>query len=93
MAKAHFLFQAVTTEFHAKALRELLSRNNLERFIGSVAFVRQDGVDAVANELRAVAKISRFFVGIRNDITSVQALWRLLDLGVKILPWIRPPVP
>lgn len=84
MAKVDFLFQAVTTKFHANALRKLLSRRELERFVASVAFIRKDGVDAVANELKVVAKVSKFFVGIRNDITSVQALQRLLELGVKV---------
>ena len=84
MAKVNFLLQAVTTEFHASALRKLLSGPHLERFVGSVAFVQQGGVNAVANELKAIAKVTKFFVGIRNDITSVQALRRLLDLGVKV---------
>ncbi len=84
MGKIDFLLQAVTSGFHASALRKLLSDPNLERFVASVAFVRQDGVDAVANELKAVAKVAIFFVGIRNDITSAQALRRLLGLGVKV---------
>jgi len=84
MAKIDFLLQAVTPEFHARALKKLLSRPDLERFVASVAYVRLDGVNAVANELKSVAKFAKFFVGIRNDITSVQALRRLLELGVKI---------
>lgn len=84
MAKIVFLLQAVTTEFHASALRKLLSRPDLERVVASVAFVRQDGVNVVASELKAVAKVAKFFVGIRNNITSVQALLRLLELGVKV---------
>ena len=84
MAKVNLLLQAVTTEFHASALKKLLSRPNLERFVASIAFVQQGGVNAVSDELKAVAKVTKFFVGIRNDITSVQALRRLLDLGVKV---------
>jgi HKD family nuclease len=84
MAKIDFLLQAVTTEFHASALRKLLSRPDLKRFVASVAYVRLDGVNAVANELKTVAKVAKFFVGIRNDITSVQALRRLLELGVTV---------
>ena len=84
MAKIDFLLQAVTTEFHAGALRKLLSRPDLECFVASVAFVRLDGVNVVAKELKAVVKVVKFFVGIRNDVTSVQALRRLLELGVKV---------
>lgn len=83
MAKIKLLLQAVTTDFHASALKKMLSHERLDHFIGSVAFIRQDGVEAVASELKSVAKVTKFFVGIRNDITSVQALRRLLELGIK----------
>lgn len=84
MAQIDFLLQAVTIRFHASVLRKLLSRPDLERVVAGVAFARLDGVNAVADELKAVAKVATFFVGIRNDITSVQALLRLLKLGVKV---------
>jgi hypothetical protein len=89
MAKINFLLQAVTTEFHADALRKLLSVPGIERFVASVAFVRQDGVNAVASELKAAGKCTKFFVGIRNDITSVQAIKRLLALGVRVFAVVR----
>ena len=52
--------------------------------IGSVAFVLQDGVSAIAPQLKSVSKVATFFIGIRNDITTVQAVKALLGLGVRV---------
>jgi len=84
MASIALLFQAVTSAFHASELRKLITRPELTRFVASVAFVRVDGVEAVAEELKVVAGLSTFYVGIRNDITSLQAIRRLLEIGVKV---------
>lgn len=84
MAKIELLLQAFGTGIHVSALKTMLSVPKLERFVASVSFVREEGVNAIATELKAKAKACTFFVGIRNDITSVQALRRLLDLGVKV---------
>jgi HKD family nuclease len=85
MAKIDFVLQAVTDRFHADELRKLLSKSDCERVLVSVAFVRQDGVDALAASLKPLAKLSTFFVGIRNGVSSVQGLRRLLDLGVRLV--------
>jgi len=85
MAKIDFVLQAVTDRFHADELRKLLSKSDWERVLVSVAFVRQDGVDALAPSLENIGKVSTFFVGIRNGVTSVQGLRRLLDLGVRVV--------
>ncbi len=84
MAKVVFLFQAVTSDCHADALKKLLSRKDLQRFIASVAFFQQSGVLSIAKELSAVSKVATFFVGIRNDVTSMQGLEELLKLGVRV---------
>ena len=84
MATIALRFQAVTSEFHARELRKLIARPELTRFVASIAFVRVDGVDAVAVELKTVAGVSTFYIGIRNDITSLQAVRRLLEIGVKV---------
>ncbi len=44
-----------------------------------------DGVDSIATQLKNVAKVSTFFIGIRNDITSIQGVKRLLELGVRVI--------
>ena len=84
MAKLDFLLQAVTARFHADELKKLLSQDGCKRVVGSVAFVLQDGVSAIAPQLKNVSKVATFFVGIRNDITSVQAVKALLGLGVRV---------
>jgi HKD family nuclease len=84
MAKIELLLQAFGAGIHVTALKELLSLPGLKRFVASVAFVREEGVEAIAAELKAKHKACAFFVGIRNDITSVQSVRRLLELGVKV---------
>jgi HKD family nuclease len=84
MAKLDFLLQAVTARFHADELKKLLSQKDCQRVIGSVAFVLEAGISAIAPQLKSVSKVATFFIGIRNDITSVQAVRALLGLGVRI---------
>ena len=84
MAKIDFVLQAVTDRFHAEELRKLLSKAGCKRVLVSVAFARQDGVDALAASLKPVANTATFFVGIRNGVTSVQGLKRLLEIGVHL---------
>lgn len=84
MAKLDFLLQAVTDRFHVDELRKLFAQAGRKRILGGVAFVLKTGVDSIAPQLQAVAKVSTLFIGIRNDITSVQAIQRLLELGVRV---------
>jgi hypothetical protein len=85
MAKPAFILQGVTGRFHAEELRAVLSQDGCRRVIASIAFVRKDGVDSVAPQLGKVANISTFFIGIRNEITSIQAVRRLLELGIRVI--------
>jgi HKD family nuclease len=84
MAKLDFVLQAVTARFHADELRKILAQDGCTRVLASVAFVLKDGVDSIAAQLKNVADRATFFIGIRNDITSVQGVKRLLELGVRI---------
>jgi len=84
MAKLDFLLQAVTARFHADELKKLLAQEGCKRVLGSVAFVLQDGVSVIAPQLKSVSKVATFFVGIRNEITSVQAVKALLEIGVRV---------
>ena len=65
-------------------MKKLLSIPKVKRVLVSVAFVREDGVNVVETKLKRIAKVASFFVGIRNGITSIQAIRRLLALGVKL---------
>lgn len=82
MAELDFILQAVTTANHAKALKALLALRNPTEVLVSVAFVREPGLDAVEAAIKPLAPKARFFIGIRNDITSIQAVRRLLAMKV-----------
>lgn len=77
------LLQAITEASHHEAIKELLQKPTPKTFLGGVAFARVSGVEAIAPALGALGARARLFVGIRNDITSLQALERLLSLGVR----------
>lgn len=84
MAEIDLILQAVTTASHTNAIRALLGISNPDRVLISVAFVRTTGLDAVDAAIKPHATKTKFFVGIRNDITSVQAIKRLLAMKVEL---------
>lgn len=83
MATAKFLLQAVTKENHANAIKWIIE-NEPEEILFSVAFARAPGVGILIEELKKNSQKVECFVGIRNDITSYQALEALLSAGVKL---------
>ena len=83
MAKAKFLLQAITNKNHSQALNSILSKKT-EVLLVSVAFAKTAGVNVISEFLKANAKNSKVFVGIRNDITSYQAIEMLLETGASI---------
>lgn len=84
MAQLELIFQAVTPATHASAITTLLEHIEPDSVLMSVGFVKEAGVEALESALRPVAARTIVFVGIRNDITSVQAIKRLLHLGVRV---------
>ena len=84
MAELDFILQAVTATNHAEAIRELLGLPKPKQVLVSVGFVRESGLDAVEAAIKPLAAKVRFFVGIRNDITSIQAIKRLLAMNVEL---------
>ncbi len=84
MAQVELILQAVTAATHARAIQTLLGRIASDSVLISVAFVREAGVEALERAIRPVAANTKLFVGIRNDITSVQAIKRLLRLHVRV---------
>lgn len=84
MAELDFILQAVTTANHAKAIKALLALPNPTQVLVSVAFVKEPGLDAVEAAIKPLATKTRFFIGIRNDITSIQAVKRLLAMKVQL---------
>lgn len=84
MAEFNFILQAVTAENHAEAIKTLLDLPEPTQILVSVGFVRTTGLDAIESKLAPQAAKAKFFVGIRNDITSIQAIQRLLSLKVEL---------
>lgn len=78
------ILQGLTKRTHSDVLAEMLSLKDVERVILSVAFVSESGVELIETLLKPLAKKTTVFAGIRNDITSAQALRRLLALGVSL---------
>lgn len=84
MAAIDFLLQAVTSSNHAQAIRALFTIPRPTQVIVSVAFVREAGLDAVEAAIKSLDTKVKCFIGIRNDITSVQAVKRLLALNTEL---------
>jgi HKD family nuclease len=85
MAKSKFILQGFTPRNHIEAVRRLFEADGLDRVIMSVAFANQGGVELLAPQIEPVGSKVTAFVGIRNPITSRQALARLLELGVSLI--------
>lgn len=81
MPEIEFILQGLSTRTHGAAVRELFNVKKIESVVLSISFITEDGVKQIESELKAAAKTLRIFAGIRNDITSHQALARLRGLG------------
>lgn len=84
MADLNFILQAVTTANHAESIRTLLALSKPTQIIVSVAFARTTGLVAIQESITPLAAKTKFFVGIRNDITSIQAIKLLLALKLDL---------
>ncbi|MGI0086023.1 MAG: hypothetical protein ACREBQ_13170, partial [Nitrososphaerales archaeon] len=84
MAKLELILQAATADTHAKAIRQLFSRFDAENVLISVGYVREAGVEAIEDALKPVGAKTTFFVGIRNGVTTIQGIKRLLALKGKL---------
>ncbi len=85
MARVELLIQGLTDSGSQKnALINLLSYQDIKRFITCSAFVREDGVTTIKKHLKRIGKISTAYVGIRNGVTSVQGLISLLKSGITL---------
>ena len=84
MADLTFILQAVTTANHAESIRTLLELPRPTQIVVSVAFARTTGLEAIQASIKPLAAKTKFFVGIRNDITSIQAIRQLLALKLDL---------
>jgi HKD family nuclease len=84
MADLNFILQAVTKANHAESIRTLLALPKPTQIVVSVAFARTTGLEAIQESIKPLAAKTKFFVGIRNDITSIQAIKQLLALKLDL---------
>lgn len=77
------ILQGLTDRTHADVVREMFA-GDIVRAVISVAFASDNGVELIGPLLAPHADKVSLFVGIRNEITSAQALRRLLALGVSL---------
>ena len=85
MAKVKFIFQRIFSDhLHSVELLKILNMPDITRVIVSVAFVREAGVNIIADKISSLSKFSSFFVGINNGVTSAQGLLRLYNTGVDL---------
>jgi HKD family nuclease len=84
MADLNFILQAVTKFNHAASIRSLLTLPKATQVVISVAFARTAGLQAIEAEVKPLATRTKVFVGIRNDITSIQVIKQLLALKVEL---------
>jgi HKD family nuclease len=69
---------------HIEAVRELFRLPDIERVLLSLAFVNEEGVRAIEADLKPFADRTTVFSGVRNEITSLQGLARLVEIGVSL---------
>ncbi|MBZ0262119.1 MAG: hypothetical protein K8F90_16150 [Hyphomicrobiales bacterium] len=81
LAHKEFILQGFTTRTHGDAIRELFDTQKIHRVILSVAFITESGVNHIESKLKPYAKELTVFAGIRNDISTHQALKLLHSYG------------
>ncbi|MBC7148501.1 MAG: phospholipase D family protein [Rhizobium sp.] len=81
MATKEFILQGFTERSHKDAILELFEVEDIERVLVSVAFVSQNGVYEIEGALAAHGGALTVFAGIRNEITSHQALMRIRNIA------------
>ena len=84
MANKKFILQGFTTSTHKNVVTELFGVEDIQRVIISVAFVNLGGVKLLETSLKKHAAKTTAFIGIRNEITSIQAAKRLFSLGITL---------
>jgi HKD family nuclease len=84
MATKELIFQGLDARTHCDEVKRLLNLPNVERVAISVAFINENGVDLIEDELNAVSDRTTVYGGISNGVTSRQGLERLFGLGLDL---------
>lgn len=83
MAKIKLLAQGlIENQDHLSAVNQLLQLEDANEILISVAFVRKSGITAISGALSSKKDITNLYIGIRNGVTSIQAILEILKLGI-----------
>ncbi len=84
MASINGIFQPVVPlgATHVDEIKNVLKYKN--GVVLASAFVKESGIDCIFDELKKIGRGASFYVGVRNNITSVQALIKILDTGCEL---------
>ena len=80
----NYILQAVTNADHAKHLNNILDHSDTTKVILSTAFMTERGLSLIEGKLSAVASHTTVFAGVRNGITTAQALDKALNVGCTV---------
>lgn len=84
MSNIKFILQGIDpNQNHFLAINQLFTLSDIDSVFISVAFMKSEGIASIAHHLTSHAQHTTVFVGINNNITSIQALIELLHLGIK----------
>jgi HKD family nuclease len=82
LSSVNFITQGFTDgDDHFLKIKQLLSEKNLVEVTFNVAFIKTGGIDLILEEIKPLKNKITIFAGIRNGITSIQAIFKLIDLG------------
>lgn len=85
MAIVRYLTQGLDEEKnHLREIKKIIGSNEFKKIIISTAYLREKAVVLLEDKLHENSNKTIVLIGIRNGVTSVQALNKLLDTKVKI---------
>lgn len=77
--------QGISGEWnYRKQLVEMFELDNINEVTLATAFLNENGVELISEELLKVASHVTAYVGVRNAVTTFQGIMALIDLGVKV---------
>lgn len=86
MAGLDFLLQGLSEKNdHLKYIENLLALPSIDKCLVSVAFMNRAGVDLLLDKMIPIKSNLELYIGIRNGVTSVQAIQKLIDAGINPL--------
>jgi len=85
MGNLQKMTQGITGEWnYRKELITMLNGNKYNKFTIATAFATENGVNLIEEALTEIAQNLEVYVGVRNGVTTYQAVVKLLSHGVKI---------